>query len=94
MTAMDVDPVISLAASMHSAPRTFALLLGSGISRSAQVATGWDVVVDLIRKVAVLTDGESPEDPVACYREREATPTTRICSSSSRQHPQHGDSFP
>lgn len=29
----------------------YALLLGSGVSRSAQIPTGWEVTVDLIRKV-------------------------------------------
>ena len=68
---MDLDPVVALAMSIHSSPGIFALLVGSGISRNAQVPTGWDVVVDLIRKVAELTDGETPTDPVAWFREKD-----------------------
>jgi hypothetical protein len=33
---------------------TQALLLGSGVSRSAQVPTGWDVTLDLVRRVALI----------------------------------------
>jgi hypothetical protein len=66
---MDLDPVVALALSIHAAPGTFALLVGSGISRTAQVPTGWDVVVDLIRQVAWLSEGSEPTDPAAWYRE-------------------------
>lgn len=71
---MDVDPLVSLAASIHAAPGTFALLVGSGISRSARIPTGWDVVVDLIRKVAFLTDGTDPDDAVAWFTSRGGDP--------------------
>jgi hypothetical protein len=33
------DPVAALASSMHAGPGTFALLVGSGVSRSAEVPT-------------------------------------------------------
>lgn len=55
---------------MHAAPGTFALLLGSGISRASQVPTGWDVVVALAKRVALLEGAEEPEDPLAWYTER------------------------
>jgi threonine dehydrogenase-like Zn-dependent dehydrogenase len=71
---MDVDPLVSLAVSLHAAPGTFALLVGSGISSSARIPTGWDVVVDLMRKVAVLTDGTDPSDPVAWFTSRGGNP--------------------
>lgn len=67
---MPVDPLVALASSIHAGSGTFALLLGSGISRSAEVPTGWDVAVDLLRRLAVL-EGEDPgADPVAWYVER------------------------
>lgn len=37
---------------MQAAPGAYAVLLGSGMSRAANVPTAWDVVRDLIRKVA------------------------------------------
>lgn len=67
---MDLDPIVSLASSVHAAPGTFALLLGSGISRSAQIPTGWEVALDLIRRVARLLDDTDPGDPVAWFHTR------------------------
>lgn len=63
--------VASLALSMQAAPGRFALLLGSGVSYSAGIPTGWDVVADLIGRLAV-AEGENarPNDPVAWYLER------------------------
>ncbi len=40
---MPAEPIVALASSMHAGPGTFALLVGSGISRSAEVPTGWEV---------------------------------------------------
>src|SRR4051812_17947920 len=51
-----VDPLVSLAFAMHSAKGVYAVLLGSGVSRSARIPTGWEVVLDLIGKVAALSD--------------------------------------
>src|SRR5437879_2506745 len=52
-----IDPLVSLAFSVHSSKGAYALLLGSGVSRAAGIPTGWEVVLDLIRKVAKL-EGE------------------------------------
>ena len=62
---MPLDPVISLASTLHAAPGTFALLVGSGVSRSAQIPTGWDVITDLARRMAILKDRVEPDDPIA-----------------------------
>lgn len=63
-----LDPLIQLAFGIHSSPGVFALLLGSGVSRPAQIPTGWEIVRDLARKLARLA-GEDPEpaDPVGWY---------------------------
>jgi len=63
-----IDPLLSLAFTMHSAKGTYALLLGSGVSRAAQVPTGWDIVLDLAGKIARLSGEECGPDPVAWYR--------------------------
>jgi len=48
-------------------PGAYALLLGSGVSRAAGIPTGWEIVLDLIRKIARL-QGENPEpDPEKWY---------------------------
>jgi SIR2-like domain len=63
-----IDPALSLAFSMYSNKGVFALLLGSGVSRSAQIPTGWEVMIDLIQKLAALK-GENPDpDPAAWYQ--------------------------
>jgi hypothetical protein len=50
---MPIDPSVSLAVTVQSNKGVYALLVGSGLSRSAGVPTGWDVMTDLIRRVAV-----------------------------------------
>jgi len=64
-----IDPFISLALSVQSNRGVYALLLGSGISRSAQIPTGWEVVEDLIRKIARLREQDCGADPAAWYTE-------------------------
>ena len=65
-----LDPVISLAFSVHSNKGIYALLLGSGVSRAAGVPTGWEVVMDLIRKMAYLQGEDCEPDPGKWYKNR------------------------
>lgn len=68
-----IDPILSLSFSVHSKKGVYALMLGSGVSRAAEIPTGWEVVLDLVRKLAHL-QGEDPEpEPVAWYGERFGT---------------------
>ncbi|MBN1511008.1 MAG: SIR2 family protein [Phycisphaerae bacterium] len=62
-----IDPLLSLALSMHAHPGTYAVLLGSGVSRSAGIPTGWEVVLDLIRRLAQLTGEDCEPDPEAWF---------------------------
>ena len=62
--------MISLASSVHAGPSTFALLVGSGISTGAGVPSGWDMTVDLIRRLAALHGQDAGDDPASWYRER------------------------
>ncbi len=64
---MTLEPIIPLASSMEASPGTYALLVGSGISRAAGVPTGWEVVTDLARRVAGMAGEEPGDDPVAWY---------------------------
>ena len=63
-----IDPIISLAFSIHDGKGIYALLLGSGVSRAAGIPTGWEVVLDLIRKVAHLQGENCDPDPANWYR--------------------------
>lgn len=69
------DALVGLALAMQAAPGRFSLLLGSGLSNSAGIPTGWAVVSDLARRVAVAS-GESEEldDPISWYASRHGTP--------------------
>ena len=62
-----MDPLLSLAFSVQSNKGVYAVLLGSGVSRSARIPTGWDVVLDLVRKVAAVEQEDCEPDPVAWY---------------------------
>jgi SIR2-like domain len=62
-----IDATTSLAFSMHSTKGVYALLLGSGISRASGIPTGWEVVLDLIRKSAELQRLDCGDDPAAWY---------------------------
>jgi len=62
-----IDALLTLALSVQTNPGVYALLLGSGVSRAAQIPTGWEIVVDLIRRLATLLERECEPDPVAWY---------------------------
>ena len=63
-----LDPIVSLAFALYSNKGAYALLVGSGVSRSAGIPTGWEIVLDLIRKLAVLEDADCEPDPVAWFK--------------------------
>jgi hypothetical protein len=65
-----IDPLVSAAFSVFSNKGAYALVLGSGISTAAGIPTGWQVVLDLIRKLAVASGEEEPSNPEAWYREK------------------------
>lgn len=64
-----IDPFLNLAFSVFSSRGVYALLVGSGLSRASGVPTGWEILEDLIRKVAHL-EGETPTDLASWYRAR------------------------
>ncbi len=64
------NPIIQLAFAIRNNPGVFALLLGSGVSRSAAIPTGWEIVLDLIRQIAAASGEETPGDPVQWYKDR------------------------
>ena len=62
-----IEPMTSLAIAMYSGKGVHALLLGSGISRSSGIPTGWDIVLDLIRKVAAVEAKDCEPAPEVWY---------------------------
>ena len=64
-----IDPVHSLAFSIQANRGVYAVLVGSGISRAAQIPTGWEITLDLVRKLAKLSNETCEPDPAQWYRE-------------------------
>lgn len=62
-----MTPELSLAFALQSSPGVYALLLGSGVSRAARIPTGWEVVLDLVRKVASAQGADCEPDPAVWY---------------------------
>ncbi|QQM55681.1 SIR2 family protein [Rhodococcus pyridinivorans] len=60
-TRSPYDPTTMLAMSMHASPGVYALLVGSGISRSSGVGTGWDITKALATRQAAVALGREPE---------------------------------
>ncbi len=64
-----IDPQVSMAFALHSNPGAYAALVGSGVSVGAGIPTGWQVVLDLISKLARVL-GENPGDDLAAWYEQ------------------------
>ena len=62
-----IDPLQSAAFAIQSHPGVYALLLGSGVSRAAGIPTGWEIVLDLIGKLAAAADESVGPDPEQWY---------------------------
>lgn len=65
-----IDPILSLAFAMQSNKGVYALLLGSGVSRSAQIPTGWEVVLDLVSKLAHMEDKDCGTDAAKWFQDK------------------------
>lgn len=65
-----IDPIHSLAFALQSNRGIYAVLLGSGVSRSAGILTGWEITLDLIQKVAVLQGETVVSKPESWYQEK------------------------
>lgn len=62
-----IDPTNSLAFSMHANKGVYAVLLGSGVSRAARIPTGWEITIELVRKVAALQGRNCEPDPAEWF---------------------------
>lgn len=67
---MVVDPILSLACSMQAQKGIYALLLGSGISRSSGILTGWEITLGLVKKIAALNGETNINNPEQWYIEK------------------------
>lgn len=65
-----MDEMLLLSYSMYSNKGIYTLLLGSGISYSSGILTGWGIVLDLIEKIAQMQNEDSGERPDEWYRNK------------------------
>jgi SIR2-like domain len=63
-----IDPLTSLAFTVQENKGVFALLLGSGVSRAASIPTGWEITLDLTRRVAGAQGVDEQADWAEWYR--------------------------
>lgn len=61
--------LMSLSFSMEANKGIYALLLGSGISRSANIPTGWEIVEELCRRI-MKVEKANHNDPIEWYQEQ------------------------
>jgi hypothetical protein len=63
-----IDPLHALAFSVYENPGVYCVLLGSGASRAAEIPTGWEVTLDLVRRVAALDGVTDQTDWFGWYK--------------------------
>src|SRR4051812_4636838 len=63
------DPGTALAFSLYENKGVYALLLGSGLSRAAEIPTGWEITLDLVRRLGRLEGAEEQTDWAAWYHQ-------------------------
>lgn len=63
----DGEGIQKVASSIYQVPGAYALLLGSGVSRSAQIPTAWGIVSNLIDRLAISRERRIPEDRAKWY---------------------------
>ena len=81
-----IDPIQSLSFSVQSNPGVYALLLGSGVSRSAGIPTGWEIVTDLLGKLAAANGHSTETDLEQWYLDKyeEAPEYSKILDSLAK----------
>lgn len=70
---IDLPPFDALALSLHHSPGVHAILVGSGLSRAAGIPTGWEITIDMIRRLAALDDIKEQDDWAKWYRDKYGT---------------------
>lgn len=65
-----LNPKTQVAFSVFENKGVFALLLGSGLSRAAEIPTGWEITTDLVRRIATAEGVEEQADWAQWYRDK------------------------
>jgi hypothetical protein len=67
MTAAISDSTAQIAFSMFENKGVYAVLLGSGVSRSAGIPTGWEITMELVKRWGIASGAGEQEDWLAWY---------------------------
>jgi hypothetical protein len=62
MSIISTDPITQLAFSMFENPGVYAVLLGSGVSRSAGIPTGWEITLELVKRAGIAAGAGDQKD--------------------------------
>ncbi|MGU9838247.1 SIR2 family protein [Pseudomonas salmasensis] len=62
MPAVANDPTAQLAFSMYENRGVYAVLLGSGVSRSAGIPTGWEITMELVKRAGIASGACEQDD--------------------------------
>ncbi|WP_114946480.1 SIR2 family protein [Microvirga calopogonii] len=65
-----LDELNALAFSIYENRGVYALLVGSGVSRAAQIPTGWEIILDLTKRIAALEQADEQDDWAEWYQGR------------------------
>lgn len=67
---IELEPSDALAISLHHNPGIYAVIVGSGLSRAAGIPTGWEITLDLVRRLATLEGSAELQDMPAWFQGR------------------------
>lgn len=70
MSLLTDDHLTRISFSIYENRGVYAFVIGSGLSRAAQIPTGWEITLDLIRRVAIAQGEEEQANWVTWYREK------------------------
>ena len=67
---MKTEPILKLAMLLHENPGAYAILIGSGASKAAGILTGWEIVLNLIDRLATLEKEDTRSNPEKWYKQK------------------------
>ena len=65
-----IDLTVRISLALDANKGAYAVLLGSGVSAAAGIPTGWQIVSDLVTKMASVEGADVASDPIDWYKQR------------------------
>ena len=79
-----IDSLAALAFSVYENKGVYRLLLGSGVSQPPEIPSGWEITLDLVRRIAALRGVTDEPDWAAWYKATFGTEIFRIAGSAGK----------